>query len=193
MKTILLNPFERYSETILIPTGILITLLGSLLAAQYNARFDGILDLHFVENANFFNLLIDNLSNLICLIIPLFIAGKIINGKTRFIDIVSISLISRIPYYILPIFNFNNLLFLQGTEIQELGSKHEIKDLSGLDPILLILFIITVLLVLIWYISLLYKGFKTSTNGKGNKIIILFSAAILIAEISSKILIIQIS
>ncbi|EOG6917048.1 hypothetical protein ACLH3W_002277, partial [Flavobacterium psychrophilum] len=48
---------------------------------------------------------------------------------------------------------------------------------------------IILIIALIWFISLLYNGFKIATNSKETKHTLLFILAIIIAEITSKIII----
>lgn len=54
----------------------------------------------------FLDLLYQNTRNIAIAILCLFILGKIINKRTRFIDIVNVVLISRIAYYIVFITDF---------------------------------------------------------------------------------------
>ena len=103
MKT-LFNPFEQFSERPLILFGIATTIVLSLMGSYFNARFDGVIDLHFSTPTFFINTLTDNAVNVVVLSLVLFTLGKMRNNKTRFIDIFSASLIARVPYYFLPMF-----------------------------------------------------------------------------------------
>ena len=67
--------------------------------------------------------------------------------------------------------------------------KGKTPNLALSDMIILIALSIVTLLFLVWSIVLLFNGFKTATNAKGSKQIILFAITILISEIISKILI----
>ena len=99
MKTILFRPFERYSEKTLVIVGVAFTLIGSLLGAVFQGRFDGVLDMHFVPSTSFYQVLIDNVINIFCLVLFLFLSAKYINNKTRLIDILTAAMVARIPYY----------------------------------------------------------------------------------------------
>ena len=76
MMKLLFNPFERYSEKQLVFIGITSTIIGSLMAIFFNARFDGILDLHFVEKIKIHEPIIDLLIDLFCLVLILFLIGR---------------------------------------------------------------------------------------------------------------------
>lgn len=119
MKKILFNPFEQFSERPLILFGIAATMVLSMTGAFFNARFDGVIDLHFSIPTFFINTLTDNAINVVILSLTLFTLGKIRNNKTRFIDIFTASLISRIPYYFLPFFNWNNLILNETEKLMQ--------------------------------------------------------------------------
>lgn len=53
-----------------------------------------------------------------------------------------------------------------------------------------ILFMVITVPVIVWYIALLYNGFKVSTGAKGAKLIIGFVVGILVAEAISKLVLI---
>ncbi|TPD69721.1 hypothetical protein [Flavobacterium microcysteis] len=192
MKKLFFNPFEKNSETRLLVFGLIITAIGSYLGYLLNGRYDGVIDLHFTKNTTLAQPFIDNLINIVSLFAVLFLVGKLINSKTRIIDILSPILISRIPFYLLTFFNFRNYISDVTASIVE---KLDLKamptelDLSPVSMILLMLFAMISILCLVWFIILLYNGFKIATNCKTIAHKLYFALAIVAAEIISKILI----
>ena len=191
MKKILFNPFEEFSERPLILFGIAATIVLSMTSAYFNARFDGIIDLHFSTPTFVMNTLTDNALNITILSLALFTLGKIRNNKTRFIDVFVASLISRIPYYFLPFFNWNNTILEESEKLV----KHfltlqpgMVPSFEGIDLLKLVLFSIVSILLLAYFIYLLYRGYKVATNAKGATDVVLFCVTIIIAEIFSKII-----
>lgn len=193
MKTLLFKPFERYSEKTLLTVGVVFTLIGSFIAYLFHIRFDGLIDFHIYKDATFLQVLIDNIVNVFSAVLLLFIMAKFINKKTRLVDIIATSLVARLPYYLLPFFNINNALGKSGKEIEQLINPELIDQISFSSLAIIIVFVIVSILFLVWYIALLYNGFKVASNAKGTKHIILFSVAILLAEILSRFLINQLS
>ena len=63
MKTLLFKPFERYSETVLLVVGLIMLGAGMLVGTIFNARFDGVLDLHFSNAVSIRQTTIDLLNN----------------------------------------------------------------------------------------------------------------------------------
>lgn len=192
MKKLFFNPFEKNSETRLLVFGLILTAAGSYLGYLFNGRYDGVIDLHFTKNTTFAQPFIDNLINIVSLFAVLFLVGKIINTKTRIIDILSPILISRVPFYLLTFFNFRNFISDTTASIVEKLNLKAIPtelDLSPLSMILLMLFAMISILCLIWFIVLLYNGFKIATNCKTSMHKLYFALSIVAAEIISKILI----
>src|SRR5690606_4436468 len=189
---ILLNPFEKHSEKTLLLFGIIMTFLGSFIAYLTKSRFDGVIDMHVVDQITFLEPFVDNLLNTLSLFLLFYLLGKRINNKTRWVDILSVSIISRIPFYVLPFFNIDGLLakitekILNGIDLQNL-SQPPVIEFS--DLIILLVFAMVTVLCLAWFIALLWNGFRVATNTKGTKNIVLFIVFLLLSEALSKILI----
>ncbi len=185
----LFNPFERYSEKVLMIVGVLFTLTGSYLAIVFKSRFDGVLDFHFVSEVLPRQPLIDNLINIFCLTILLFAVGKYLNNATRQIDILAAVIVARIPYYFLPILNTNDMMTTVTKNLMKSVSHPGVYQIPDLTNLLLMLFSLIIILALVWYIYLLYKGFKVAVNAKGVKATMLFFVTLLVAEVVSKYLV----
>ncbi len=184
--------FEKVADKKLLSIGLVSLLIGSLIAINTNARFDGVLDMHLVTKVLPIQPFLDNIINTVLLAVVLFALGKFINSKTRFIDILNTAFICRIPFYLLPLFNINHAI----TAItDDLLSNIEEPDLllqSLAAPTTLLLigsFALVSILALILFAYLLFKGFKTATNLKKTVHIILLVVTVLIAEILSKFLV----
>ena len=191
MKILLFKPFEKYSEKTLLLVGILFTLLGSFFAYVFNIRFDGVIDVHIVTNSLPYQALLDNLVNIFCLVLFLYISSKYINKKTRLIDIVNAALVARAPFYLMPFFNINGVIQKASDDVIQFANPELISQISSSNLCMLIVFGIIAILFLVWYISLLFNGIKVASNAKGKTPIILFIISLLLAEILSKFLIFQ--
>ncbi len=189
MIKLLFNPFEKYSDKKLLITGIIANFLGVFLGYIFNGIYDGVLDMHAVENSPVNEIIYCIIIDLLTIGIILFLLGKYINSKTRFVDILSTILISKIPIYLLTVINVNGFIHKIGLEIQISFLKNKMNDFSGIFIFELILIAILSLLILVWTLILLYYGFKTATNLRSNKHIVLFVISIISAEIISKIII----
>lgn len=185
---LLINPFGIYSEKQLLVSGILITLAGSFVGSLFNVTFDGVLDVHQYET-DFLTSLKENSINIACIFIVLFILGKLINRKTRAIDILNTSMVSRFPQYISAM--ITALPVLKKVEDEIISHQGDLQHLN-LQPVdLLLIFFTSMLLLAItaYYITLLVNGFRTSVNAKKWPHFVGFAAALIVAEIISKLLI----
>ena len=189
MKNVLYNPFERYSEKTLLFVGTLFTIIGGCLAYILNVKYDGVVDIHFTEQISYYETINYLASDILILTFSLFIIGIYINKKTRFIDILTTVLISRIPLYFASILNINNKSFIISNKIVALATSNEINTLTASEIGFMLFETIILIAILIWSIFLLYKGYKTATNLKDTKHTLLFILAILFAEIISKVII----
>lgn len=189
MKKLLINPFERYSEITLLLVGILALAFGAAMGYYCNARFDGVIDLHFVKAVSPFEPLLDLAVTVGVTTVVLFALGKYHNPKTRLIDLFNTVLIAKIPFYLLTLFNSTGMIFNASEKIMKSVQENvlNLPDFSVLFPILI--FSLVTLAALVLSIVLLFQGFKVATNAKGNKSVFGFVLALLVAEIVSKIII----
>src|SRR5690554_5012534 len=166
---VLYNPFEKYSERRLLISGIVMLFFFSILAFYLNARFDGIIDMHIVENIVWYEPLIDNFLNTITLFVVFFTFGKIINPKTRSIDVLNASLISRIPIYLISLSNIDGII---NRATQNILDKIDFDNLQNLpqfemsDLIITMIFALFSVTFLLWMIALFWNGFRVATNTK---------------------------
>lgn len=186
MKKFLFNPFEKYDARALLFVGLLATVLGSILGYHFNARFDGVLDLHFTANVKYVEPFSDNVFNIAFLFISLFILGRTINKKVRPIDILATAMIARLPFYLACFANGDGKLLIETAKAFENGPAAV--DVNPLDLVAATALGFLIIPFLVWYIALLYNGFKVAVNAKTAKHNLLFALALIIAEILSKIL-----
>ncbi len=185
---LLFNPFGIYSEKQLLISGILITLAGSFAGSLFNVTFDGVLDVHQYETG-FLTSLKENGINVACIFIVLFILGKLINRKTRAIDILNTSMVSRFPQYISAV--ITAVPVLKKVEDEIISHQGDLQHLNFQPVDLMLIFFTSMLLLAItaYYITLLVNGFRTSVNAKKWQHFAGFAVALIVAEIISKLLI----
>ena len=189
MKTLLFKPFERYSEQKLLITGITATIIGAFLTYILKCKFIGVLKLTFDDDTSFGQSVLDSTVIITCVTFFLFIAAKYIYKKTRLIDIFVTALVAYIPWYTLPVFNINNTLKTATDNVLKFSSPELASQMPLNNLIPLVVFGFSTLAVLVWFIALLYNGFKTAANAKGTKAMVVFGVALVLADITSRYLI----
>lgn len=183
------NPFLKYSEKTLIIIGIISIMLGSLCGSYFRVSFDGIFDAHLSASITFLDSLKENLINVFVVFILLSILAKILYKKSRIIDILSLSMIYRIPIYLMTLFISNPMLASVNDKIMKDIENPVNIDFSIWEMTVLAGVSIVTIVLLVYAIVLLTNGFKTATNLKKWQNYIWFAAALIIGEIVSKMLI----
>lgn len=186
MKKLLFNPFEKFDAKPLLFFGLIATVLGSVLGYAFSARFDGVLDLHFTYDVQYVEPFTDNVFNIAVLFAVLYAFGRGINPKIRPIDILATAMIARLPLYLVCLTNLGGKLFQQTETMLQLGPNELLSNPS--DLIFVTVMGLLMFPFLVWYIAMLYNGFKVAVNVKTTKHKLLFALAVIVAEILSKIL-----
>jgi hypothetical protein len=96
----------------------------------------------------------------------LFIAGKIINRKTRLIDCLNLALYIRIPYYVLTLWNILGTFSKMKPVVDNQNKISVTLPSSTIDVLVLSSFSFFALVALVIIGTIVYFGFKTITNSK---------------------------
>lgn len=185
----ILNPFEKYTESKLLVFGWVFLIIGSYIGYLFNAYFDSILHISFIKNSMFITTLIQNIINVVLLSSALYVLGKYINPKTRFVDVINVSLIARIPFYFSSLANINDSTYNLTEKLMSNKFSAENIEFSSSDYLMLLFSTTLGLLLIVCFAILLWNGFKTATNAKKSKEIILFIVSLLVANFISSYLI----
>lgn len=185
------NPFAVIPDKLLLLIGIVTVGMGSALSYFNQVVFDGIFDVHLAPGISFTEAFSSVVVNIVVLAVFLFILGKIINPKTRMIDIMNVAFISRVPVYLVSFLIVLPTMKKISAELMEnLNSiQHLTNDTSNV--IFLLFFSFASLLLLLYSLIFLVFGFKTATNAKTWQHFLAFSIVILLAEIVTKLIIAQ--
>ena len=186
--SVLLNPFTKFSEKQLLIFGIVTLGLGSYFAALFGVTFDGVIDVHLSPNITFLQSLKENAITILLLTILLFTLGKIINAKTRLIDILNTSMLFRIPFYLSAALVALPAVKVIEESLLKNAQNNASFNLNTNDIIILLCLTGAIIALLIYAIALLFNGFKTATNVKRTSHKVFFSIAILLAETLCKII-----
>lgn len=186
------NPFEFIAGFKALGLGTAFLILSIVLGVIFNARFDGVLNLHFVGQVSFMNVVVDQLINFASVATMFYLVARIAGASgIRFIDVAGTQLLAMAPYSILPLLNYNNLLYSTSKVLMDQFTGRETG--GDLNIGWLTISGIIMLMALIWMISLMYKAYKICSNFKSTRLVVSFVAALLLAVILSKYLIIQIA
>ncbi len=186
----LLKPFDYFTNQKMFQIGLSILLVGFVLAVLFKARYDGVLDLHFVDDLKWHEPLLDIVINLFSMTFVLFVFSKLISKQTRLEDILLTTIWARLFGCFLPVFNVNNFM----NQLNE-GIMHSFQagnlmpQLSTIEWGVMLFFALLAFVKLglfVWYI---WYGLSVSTNQRSFKTAVLTLISILLAEVLSKMII----
>lgn len=159
---ILKNPFQWCSDLQLSISGGISFIAGILLAYIFNIQLQ-ILRINPLAELNILKISIGHLIIVAAITLAYFALGRTINAKTRFIDILNTALVALSPVYLLFLQNANNFLYDETSKLLDALEKGN--AVAQPSPIMILTSIIS-LLIIIYFVYLLFIGFKTATNAK---------------------------
>ena len=202
--TWLFNPFHFIGGEKALLWGLGIILVTSLIGSFAKAHCDGVLDFHMGAPAPTWFFFVEGLVSWLSLALVLIPVGMILSSsKVRVVDVLGGQALARFPMLITVLFSIlpGNLRYTVALtrEIPKVLESENPSSMALLMPpgitiIDLITFAVTTLVclvMLVWMVVLMYRAYATACNVRGAKGILSFIAALIGAEIISKIVIIK--
>jgi len=191
---ILFNPFTVFSRNQTLIIGLIIICIAGVINSFTNTHFDGIFDIHTGKSSVFIVFILEGYINLIILTGLLYIVGKIFTQQNvNIINLLGQQALARWPLIISSIITISKpyqrfCAFRSLQELQDFG----ILRFNTLDNIFVNLSLIVILIITIWIVVLMYKSFSQTYKVQGTKSVLLFFLGVILAEVLSKLLILQI-
>jgi len=189
MKNTLFKPFHYFQEKQLLIFGLFIGLIGCFIQVLTSSRTISILQIASMERQpQLIQTLADFAISTMIMTVVLYGLGRIINTKTRFIDIFNTVIIARIPLTLMIPFDLNGYMSEKSNHlIASINNPEELANQSS-NLIQLTLFGILGLIMLVLFGYYIYQGFKTATHLKKPIHLVLFVVLILITDILTRLL-----
>ncbi|MFM9402883.1 hypothetical protein ACKLNQ_13245 [Myroides odoratimimus] len=189
-KNYILKPFENVQDKTLLAIGVLTGVIISCLQLLTHMRSIAILkQVTFKSAPTLVQTLSDFAITTIVMTLALFVFGKIINKKTRLIDILNTVLIARICLDISVLFDING--YLSDFSLQLIDNIANPEILFKSNPQGFVYFIITSfasILCLVGFGYYIYQGFKLATHLKKKYMIIVFVLIILLVDTLTRLI-----
>lgn len=162
------NPFENYTERVLLSVGILGIFIATIITKLNNILFLGSLKLVNNYPKEWYEALLNILINVGANTLILFLFAMVIYSRTRFVDVLNTVLIAHLAVFALGIISVIPIVgrTLKMMELRVLDPGFEIGRIPGLDMFVLIIFSICTLGLLFYFFYLLVVGMKVATNKK---------------------------
>lgn len=169
--------------------------LGAILATAAVGHFsgmhnDGVIDAHMGQG-NFLLIAAEGLINWLVLSLFLLAAGKLASrSHFRILDLLGTQAMARWPMFLVAFTGFLFPIDAMNDWVGEVLTRpDEIPEFATKDLAMFIVAGLVSLLALIWMVTLMWQGFKISTNVKGPVGVIGFVVALIAAEVLAKWLI----
>lgn len=181
------NPFLKFDEKKLVIAGIFVFFLNIFICYYVDFVNDSIFHYsNLDEDQGIWDILKINSLSYILAVVILFILAKILNGKTRFIDILNTVFISQIPLMVM--IPMNGLPFYKKAVDNLSENINTPQSIPVGDMAMVTVWGFVSLILLVYSIVLYYNGFKTATNIKKWQHIVLFAFVSLVITIVSQII-----
>ncbi len=182
----LFNPFVRIAGTTSLIGGLVAIGVGGLAAAAAGIRFDGLLDMHFVQSVPVWLPILEGFLNWITISVLFVLIGQFFGGGSgvRLIDIAGTQALARAP--LVPAAAICTLPLIRNS-LAELPPAIQNYDFAAVGPGVLFASLL-MLAGIVWMVVLMWNAFSVSCNIKGGRGIALFAVALVIGELSTKFL-----
>ena len=188
---LLFNPFKRYAGLTSLIVGIIVIVLTAAIAVAGQTHLDGVIDLHVGTGITFTQAIGEGLINFLCMGIVLYIASLFVSpSRPRVIDIFGTQALARTPFFFAAVANLlpNQDQVIKYVEYKYMNAGNPV-ELGTLDILFFAFATLVTLLCLVWMIALMYRAYAVSANVHRAKGIVSFIVGLIVAEITSKILI----
>ncbi len=181
------NPFYYVAGAKALALGLIAIGLTAFISYLGQVHFDGVLDMHMGRPGPVWLFFAEGIIDWLAISVVLWAGGRLISRSSmRAIDVFGTQALARWPMLVVSIIampktvqNAINTFVAQLT----FGSF----QFNPVGLVLVLVFAASTLLLLCWMVALMYQGFCVSCNVRGGKAIGVFIAALLIAEVLSKL------
>ncbi len=168
----LFSPFELASPSTvwMVAVGVCV---ASLALSQLGIRFDGAIDLHLADSrVSWWTALLDQAVAWPLSALVFWLLSPLTRRRARLPEVLGFVGAARLPY------------LLAALVVAAVGARSNLAESKSAALVIGL----TVTPLLIWTCSLLYTGLRTATGSRGPRLTLTFFAALLLAEVSSKLI-----
>ncbi len=202
--SMLFNPFRYVAGGSALVIGLGLMGPAAYVGSLSRTHFDGVLDVHSGLAAPTWFFLAESVIDWLSLALLLALAGFVASrSKFRLVDILGTQALARTPMFLVAAgfllpgvqrfltYLLENLPTL--TQSPTATPADLWKDLPLADLAVFALVMLTMLLMIVWMVALMYRGYAVSCNLRGARAALSFIIVLLLAEILSKFAIISVA
>lgn len=189
--SLLINPFTRLGGWKAFFIGLAILLITTAVGYFYEVAPIGLLYIGLVEDPQLSTILICQLLVLAVFMAVTYIVALVSTKNVRFQDILGVTTLSQSPILLLVLGTLPIKGIVEAAiNFMKDGDSTALNQLQSVGSYVFILCVaIALVAILIWYILILYNGFRTLTDLKGGKSIFIFIVVLILCDVLSSYLI----
>jgi hypothetical protein len=169
------SPWERLTGSVQLTLALALALVSILLGVLGGVRFDGTLDLHLAPGrVRWTSALADQLVAWLLSAAVFYLAARVVRTRVRLVDLALAVGAARLP------------LALGAVAILLIPLPRDPAAMLQASPVLLVALAILLLPLTIWFVALLYTGWRHATGLRAPRSGVTFAIALILAEVLSK-------
>ncbi len=189
----LFNPFRYVAGFAALSMGLAAVLVSGFLGSVTTVHFDGVIDIHVGAGGPAWVFVVEGLTAWACLSATLILLGLIFHRRGfRLVDVAGTQALARWPGLLVILVlavrpiraGFNRCA---EALMAKAGGTSPAAGASTIDVMLFGLVALVILVVIVWMVALMYRAYAVSCNAKGAKAVVIFIAALVVAEVLSKV------
>ena len=188
----LFNPFHIVAGLPALTIGLLLLVASGFLASLSNSHFDGVLDFHTGAVRPVWFPVVECLINWVVMSVLLLVSGMLVSkSHIRPVDVFGTQALARAPSLVTAC---AALLpgFQEGCQFLLLKTTGQVPpEISASDWAVFSFVTVTAVLMVVWMVFLMYRGFTVACNVWMGKAIAVFIPALIVGEVVSKVLILM--
>ena len=186
---VLFSPFVHIAGAKAMGIGLLSILGAGLIGALGRTHFDGVLDVHVGARAPVWFFWSEGVVDWLCVSVMLLIAGTVVSTTAfRVIDVLGTQALARWPTVFISVVSLpEGFRRFSRHLVHQLSNPAPVFTLNTPDAAVFVVVVIAMILLTIWLIILMYQAYRVACNVTGGKAIGTFIAALLLAEVLSKV------
>ncbi|MFY1047237.1 YIP1 family protein [Chryseobacterium sp. GP-SGM7] len=182
------NPFLKFDEKTLLITGFVSITAVFFVGYSFGLQTDSLFHFRFISSEDSLVKII--LSTLIVYAISIavfFIFGKIINKRTRFIDVVNPIFISQ--FIVILLLLISEIPLIKNAQEKIVASvENQSFEIDTISLVIITLNSFISLAITAYGIAILFNGFRTATNMKNWRHIVIFAVLLLTMMVTMQLL-----
>lgn len=185
----LFNPFHYLAGGSALGLGLLVIVLAGLIGSLSKTHFDGVLDFHTGRAGPVWLFVVEGIVDWFSMGMVLYVLGLFFSRsrKLRAVDVFGTQALARWP-------GFLTVLLTQVPGFQRaiaalVTPQGTVVPPTRLTPDLVVMIAVVVasLVLLVWMVALMYRGYAVACNVKGARGVVSFIVGLLLAEVISKV------